>query len=244
MRWFNNRQKAVHFSAAAILLFSSSLWAEPYPFAQYMNIKSCGGAQISPAGDKVLFTSNMPGVSQLYVTSSKGGWPNQITFYEDRVGFGSWSPDGKCILFGKDAGGNERTQLFLSSPTGEQVTQLTDNSKAIYSFGAWSPDGTKIAFASNERNEAYFDIYVMDLATKEKKMVYQQDGNNAAVAWSPDGNTLLIEESVTNTNSNLYALDLKSNKAALLTPHEGDAIYNNINFTPVYKETDLLLPIL
>ncbi len=235
MRWFNKKQEAVLLGVATILLFSANLWAESYPFAQYMNIKSCGGAQISPAGDKVLFTSNMPGVSQLYVTSSKGGWPNQITFYEDRVGFGTWSPDGQRILFGKDIGGSERTQLFLSNPTGEKIVQLTDNNKVIHSFGDWSPDGKKIAFAANERNEAYFDIYVMDLATKEKKMIYQQDGNNAAVAWSPDDKTLIVEEAVTNTNSNLYILDLATGKTTLLTPHEGDAVYNNINFTPDSK---------
>ena len=161
----------------AILFVAATLGAQPYPFAQYMNIKFCDGGQISSTGDKVLFASNMPGVAQLYVISVKGGWPNQITFYEDRIAFDKWSPDGKRILFGKDTGGNERTQLFLCSSTGEQIIQLTDNPKAIYSFGAWAPDGEKIAFASNERNEAYFDIYVMDLTSREKKLILQKDGN-------------------------------------------------------------------
>jgi dipeptidyl aminopeptidase/acylaminoacyl peptidase len=186
-------------------------------------------------GDKVLFTSNMTGVSQLFVVSAAGGWPNQITFYEDRVGFGTWSPDGQWILFGKDAGGSERTQLFLSNPAGDKIVRLTDNDKVIHTFGDWSPDSKKIAFAANERNEAYFDIYVMDLATKEKKMVYQKDGNFAVADWSPDGKTLIIEETVTNTNANLYRFDLASGQAALLTPHEGDAIYSNVRFTPDSK---------
>lgn len=235
MSRFANQLKLRMFLAATLLFWAAALWAQPYPFAQYMNIKSCGGADISPAGDKLLFTSNMSGVAQLYVVSAAGGWPNQITFYDDRVSFGRWSPDGKWILFGKDSGGSERTQLYLASPTGEKIVQLTDNPKAIYSFGAWSPDGKKIALASNERNEAYFDIYVLDLASKEKKLVYQKDGNLSAAAWSPDGKTLIILEAVTNTNSNLYALDLESGQAALLTPHEGDAIYENVCFAPDSK---------
>ncbi|MCI0331367.1 MAG: S9 family peptidase [candidate division Zixibacteria bacterium] len=222
-------------AAVFLLILAGNLWAEPYPFAQYMNIKSCGGGDISPAGDKVLFTSNMPGVGQLFVISSKGGWPNQITFYEDRVDYGSWSPDGQWILFGKAAGGSERAQLYLSNPTGEKVIQLTDNPKVIHDFGEWSPDGKKIAFASNERNEAYFDIYVMDLASREKKMVFQRDGNFSVAEWSPDGKTLIIEEAITNTNFNLYALDLATGKTTLLTPHQGDAIYTNVNFTPDSK---------
>jgi dipeptidyl aminopeptidase/acylaminoacyl peptidase len=219
----------------SILLLAATLGAQPYPFAQYMNIKSCGGGDISPSGDKVLFTSNMPGVAQLFVVSSKGGWPNQITFYEDRVAFGTWSPDGQWILFGKDIGGSERTQLFLSNPTGDKIIQLTDNYKVIHSFGDWSPDGKKIAFATNERNEAYFDIYVMDLNTREKKLAFQKDGNFAVAEWSPDGKTLIIEETVTNTNANLYAFSIATGQAPLLTPHEGDAIYSNIRFTPDSK---------
>ncbi|MGH8004104.1 MAG: S9 family peptidase, partial [Limisphaerales bacterium] len=188
-----------------------------------------------PAGDKVLFTSNMPGVAQLFVVSSKGGWPNQISFYEDRVAYGTWSPDGQWVLFGKDIGGSERTQLFLSTTTGERVVQLTDNNKVIHSFGAWSPDGRKIAYASNERNETYFDIYIMDLASKEKKLVYQKDGNFAVVEWSPDGKSLIIEETVTNTDANLYLFDIATGGATLLTPHEGDAVYNNVRLTPDSK---------
>ncbi|MGH8005118.1 MAG: TolB family protein, partial [Limisphaerales bacterium] len=217
-------------TTAVVLLLAGTLWAQPYPFAQYMNIKSCGGGYISPAGDKVLFTSNMPGVAQLFVVSSKGGWPNQITFYEDRVAYGTWSPDGQWILFGKDIGGSERTQLFLSSPIGEKVIPLTDNNKVIHTFGDWSPDGKKIAFAANERNEAYFDIYIMDLASKEKKLVYQKDGNFAVVEWPPDGKSLIIEETVTNTNANLYLFDIATGGTTLLTPHEGDAVYNNVRF--------------
>ena len=235
MSGFANKWGKQLLSVVVLLLLAVPVWAQPYPFAQYMNIKSCGGGDISPTGDKVLFTSNMPGVAQLFVVSSKGGWPNQITFYEDRVAYGTWSPDGQWILFGKDIGGSERTQLFLSNPAGEKVIQLTDNNKVIHAFGDWSPDGKKIAFAANERNEAYFDIYVMDLATKEKKMVYQKDGNFAVADWSPDGKSLILEETVTNTNANLHLFDLAAGQATLLTPHEGDAVYSNVRFTPDSK---------
>ncbi|MCI0406510.1 MAG: hypothetical protein L0209_10685, partial [candidate division Zixibacteria bacterium] len=75
------RSRGKWFLSTAVLLFlAGPLWAQSYPFGQYMNIKFCGGGDISPAGDRVLFTSNMPGVAQLFVVSSKGGWPNQITF--------------------------------------------------------------------------------------------------------------------------------------------------------------------
>lgn len=235
MRRVVRKTGAVLAGVVVFLTLTAALWAQPYPFSQYMNIKSCAGADISPAGDKVLFTSNMPGVAQLFVVSSKGGWPNQITFYEDRVAFGTWSPDGQWILFGKDIGGSERTQLFLSNPTGDKIVQLTDNNKVIHTFGDWSPDGKKIAFAANERNEAYFDIYVMDLTTRDKKLVYQKDGNFAVAEWSPDGKTLIIEEAVTNTDANLYSFELATRQAALLTPHKGDAIYSNVRFTPDSK---------
>ena len=43
---------------------------------------------------------------------------------------------------------------------------LTKNPKVIHHFGAFSPDGRQIAYAANARNEAYFDLYVMDPTQK------------------------------------------------------------------------------
>ena len=61
----------------------------------------------------------------------------QLTFYEERVSGAEYSPVDNRLLFGMDAGGNERTQLFLLE-RGE-VTDLTRAPDAIHYSGGFSP---------------------------------------------------------------------------------------------------------
>lgn len=58
---------------------------------------------------------------------------------------------------------------------------------------AWSPDGMKIAFtAALDKPEA--DIYVYDLSTEKITRISDDDGQDFAPAWSPDGKTILYLE--------------------------------------------------
>lgn len=214
------------------LLVFSLAPAEDYPFSQYLNIKSASAPALSPDGGQVAFLTNITGTRQIWVVDGKGGWPNQITFYQNTIGNIFWSPDGKWILFEMDKDGNERYQLYLISPDGSKTVQLTEKPEVIHAFGGWSKDGQTMAFSSNERNEAYFDIYTMDLNSKEKKMVYQKDTFLSTFGFSPDDKYLVIKENITNLNSDLYLLEIGQTTPRHLTPHSGDADYSFVSWTP------------
>jgi dipeptidyl aminopeptidase/acylaminoacyl peptidase len=162
-----------------------------------------------------------------------GGWPEQLTFYTDRVDFVRWSPDGTGLLFGKARGGDENAQLFWMSPDGAQVRQLTDAPKIRYNFGAWSADGRHISYASNKRNPNFFDIYTMDVATGQESLVYQQDGSNAAAAWSGDGRFIVVSRAsdTLSLDNDLYLVELATKGVTHLTPHTGAAQFGNVHFT-------------
>ncbi len=204
--------------------------APVYPIQQYLQIRSASGGTFTPDGKDLMFATNITGVSQLWRVAAAGGWPHQATFFEDSVRWSSRPPRGDKMLFGKDKGGNERVQLHLIRPDGTGHVQLTDNPKAIHAFGGWSPDGKAITYASNARNEAYFDIYTMDLATRRARRVLQHDGTNYAAAWSPDGRYLVFSRVDTPSNSNLWLLDLRTGHTRLLTPHQGNADYSPAGF--------------
>lgn len=205
--------------------------AEPtYPIQQYLQIRAASGGVFTPDGKDLVFATNITGVSQLWRVPKAGGWPQQLTFFEDSVRWASRPPKADRLLFGKDHGGDERTQLHLIRPDGTGHVQLTNDPKAIHSFGAWSPNGEAIAYASNARDQAWFDLYVMDLRTRKARRVYQHDGTNHPAAWSPDGRTLVFARVDTPSNNNLYALDLRTGQARLLTPHQGDATYEPAGF--------------
>jgi len=217
-----------------LLAFGLAL-AEDYPFSQYLNIKSASAPALSPDGGQVAFLTNITGTRQIWVVDAKGGWPNQITFYQNTINNIFWSPDGKWILFEMDKDGNEKYQLYLISPDGSKSVQLTDVPEVIHVFGGWSKNGSVIAFSSNARNEAFFDIYVMDIRNKQPQLVYQKDALLETYGFSPDEKYLIIKENITNLNANLYLFDLATSQAQHLTPHKGDAVYDYISWTPDSK---------
>src|SRR4051812_14994199 len=67
---------------------------ERYGIDRYLNIRSASSPALSPNGDRVAFLTNITGTPQVWMTGAQGGWPEQMTFYSDRVDFVRWSPDG------------------------------------------------------------------------------------------------------------------------------------------------------
>jgi len=205
-----------------------------YGIDRYLNIHSATGPALSPSGDRVAFLTNITGTPQVWMTSAEGGWPDQMTFYADRVDFVRWSPDGSGLIFAKAVGGDENAQLYWLSPDGSQIKALTNAPKVRYNFGGWSHDGKKISYASNKRNKDYFDVYVMDVSTGREELVYQQDGSNQPLAWSFIDRYLIVshDNEQLSLDNDLYLIDTETKQATLLTPHEGAAEFGDVHFAP------------
>ena len=199
---------------------------------RYLNIHSATGPTLSPRGDRLLFLTNATGTAQIWSVPSAGGWPEQLTFYADRVDFVEWSPDGSGAVFGKSRGGDENSQLYWMSPDGARVRALTDAPKIRHNFGGWSPDGARISYASNRRDPNFFDVYVMDVATGREELAYQQDGSNAAAAWSPDGRSVVVSRASEqlSLDNDLYLVELATKAVSHLTPHSGAAQFSDVHF--------------
>lgn len=224
------RKSLVAIAACAMLVTPIQPALAAYPIQQYLQIRSANAGVFTPNGRDIVFSSNITGIPQLWRVPRTGGWPEQLTFYPDAVKHVVRSPKGDWLLFPKDTGGDERTQLYLLKPDGSRTIALTKNPKAIYTFGGWSHDGRQIAYASNERNVAYFDVYVMDIQSRKAKRVLAHDGTNYALAFSPDGKSLIFTRVDTPSNQNLYLLDLATGNERLLTPHKGNANYEAVSF--------------
>ncbi len=206
---------------------------ERFPIERYLNIRSASAPTLAPGGERIAFLSNVTGTAQVWSIAATGGWPEQLTFYPDRVDFVKWSPDGTGLIFGKAVGGDENAQLYWMSPDGAEIKQLTNAPKIRHNFGAWSADGRRISYASNQRHPNFFDIYAMDVRTGEESLVYQQDGSNAPAAWSPDGRFIVVSRSsdTLSLDNDLYLVELATKNATHLTPHTGAASYGDVHFT-------------
>jgi dipeptidyl aminopeptidase/acylaminoacyl peptidase len=220
-------------TAAQAQANASGAARERFGIERYLNIRSASSPSLSPQGDRIAFLTNITGTPQVWMISAEGGWPDQLTFYPDRVDFVRWSPDGSGLVFSKSIGGNENAQLYWLSPDGSQIRALTDNPRVRHNFGSWSHDGKKISYASNKRNPNCFDVYVMDVASGREELVYQQDGSNDPVAWSFDDRQLIVSNSsdTLSLDNNLYLVDLATKKATHLTPHESASEFSDVLFT-------------
>ncbi len=200
-----------------------------YEFWRYLKIRGAWGASWSPDGRRVAFLTEITGVPQLWEVAAGGGWPEQLTFHEERISGAEYSPAENRLLFGMDAGGNERTQLYLLGPGEER--DLTRRPDAIHYPGGFSPDGSRIAYTATRRNGTDFDVYVQDL-DGEPEMIWEVSGYHTVADWFPDGSSLLVSRHRSNLDNDLYRLDLASGEAALLTPHEGDARFHSARVAP------------
>ena len=209
---------------------------EPLPLWQYLSVRWARSPDFAPNGQDILFMTNITGVPQVWTARISGGWPEQITFDTNGVSYAVWSPiERNRLLVAADRGGNERDQLYFVDPRGGAWERLTKNDNAIYQFGDWTQDGRKISYASNERDASIFDIYVLDVATRQARMIHQGDGHWVASNWSPDGRYLGLLKNYSNANSDLYIYDSLTTEVKLMTAHEGDALFSGPRWLPDSK---------
>ncbi|SDF14811.1 S9 family peptidase [Halorientalis regularis] len=200
---------------------------------RYLNVRSAYGASIGPAGT-LAFLMDTTGTPQIWTLDEPAGWPEQRTFYDERVTFCSFSPERRELAFGMDEGGDEFTQLFRLDLDSGEVDPLTDTPDAIHYWGGWSHDGDRIAFAANRRDESVFDVYVQgrDERGEAAELVHEGDGWLALAGWSPDDDGLLVTEHTSSFDKDLYVLHLDSGDLEHVTPHDGDVRYNSPSWGP------------
>ncbi len=214
-----------------------------YEFARYLKIRAAYGASWSPDGRRLSFLTDITGVPQVWEVPAdsgpEGGWPEQLTFYEERISGAEYSPTENKLLFSMDVGGNERAQIFVLE--NGVATDLTQDPEAIHYSGGFSPDGSRIAYTATRRNGTDFDVFVQDL-DGEPEVVWEVSGYHTISSWSPDGSALIVSRHHSNLNNDLYSLDLASGEATHLTPHEGETRFSGARVTPdgssMYLATD------
>jgi len=215
-----------------------------FDIERYLNVRSAHGASVGPDGDRLSFLMDTTGVPQVWTLSDPGGWPEQRTFFDDRVTFASWSPERPELIVGRDRGGDEKETLYRLDVTDGTTTDLTQNPDAKHWFGGWDPDGDRFAFASNRRDQSVFDVYVQDrdATGSDAELVHEGDGWFSVSGWSPDGDRLLLTESHSSFDQDVYVLDVETGSRRHLTPHEGTVRHRSATWGPdgenVYLVTD------
>jgi dipeptidyl aminopeptidase/acylaminoacyl peptidase len=209
-----------------------------FPIDRFLNIRSAYGPTFAPDGRSVVFLTNTTGVSQLWEVPVAGGWPTQLTFSRDSVRGAHFSPRRHEIIFGQDAGGNERTQLYRLHGVGGGtdhaigdgwlIDDLTREPRAVHTFGGWSHDGEQFAFSANRDKPSRFDVYVQKPGDKSARLVHKGPGGYFAPAgWSPDDKTLLVSRNESSFRQELFLLDVADGTLRPLTRAKADTQYHS-----------------
>ena len=139
----------------------------------------------SPSGDKVVFSSNRSGGSEIWVCDADGGNAVQLTNFGTSAVTGSprWSPDGRQIAFDSRAGGN--SDIYIIGAGGGNPRRLTEDMTEEV-VPSWSADGRFVYYAS--RKTGRLEIWKSPVDGGEAVQVTR--GSGFVASESPDGKTL------------------------------------------------------
>src|SRR6266700_946566 len=153
------------------------------------------------------------------------------------VGDTAWSPDGKTIVFVSNITG--RNNLWLVPAEGGWPTQLTVSDQRQEN-PTWSPDGRNLAYMVKPKTSSSYEIDVFDSLMRETKHVTKNtppDRLNTNPIWSRDGKYVVYTQyEAKGTNSNIFIADLATQKSTLLTPHDGERLYEANDLSPDGKK--------
>jgi dipeptidyl aminopeptidase/acylaminoacyl peptidase len=215
---------------------------EQIPFARFLHVRNAYGPTFSTDGRTVAFISDLTGIPQAWSVAVAGGWPERLTFSEDRVGLVSYQPGSDRLLLAWDRGGDEKHRLEMLERDGS-LTPLTQAPDAMHPFGGWSADGRYISYAANERSGGDLDLVVQDVATGEARMVQQATGLRRPGPFSPDGHSVLAVEQRGSFDEDVQQVDLTTGTVRSLAPHSGKARFLSPQWSrdgkTVYVLTDL-----
>lgn len=197
---------------------------------QYQNTRSAGLSGWLPNGEGILISTRFGETAQIHHVQTPGGARRQITFFPEPINGASINPDKskKEFLFLKDVGGNEFAQIYLFDLKSGSYKLLSDG-KSLNGGVNWSNKGDKFTYYSTQRNGKDYDLYINDF-TSAPKMILQVEGSWSVADWSPDDKSLLIEKSVSASESYFYHLDLASGKLEQINPTAEKIAYGGATF--------------
>ncbi len=197
---------------------------------RYLNIRSAGSGRFTADGRTIVFVTNITGVPQAWSIPRGGGWPEQLTFADQRVAGVAASPvDPDLVVFARDDGGDERMQVYAVDPAGLGERELLVNPAVIHRFGDFGPDGSWFVFCDNRRNGVDFDLFLATL-DGQQRLVAEMPGWNAVADVSADGTAALVGHFSSNVDGSVWSVDLSSGGVTDLTPHDGQVLHAPVAF--------------
>ncbi|MBD2356853.1 S9 family peptidase [Tolypothrix sp. FACHB-123] len=190
---------------------------------RYTQFRAASLASWHPSRREMLISTRFGDVPQIHLVKFPLGSRQQLTFFPERVGGGSFQPTaGSYFVFSKDTGGNEFNQNYHYELATGEITLLTDG-KSKNSRGVWSNQGERMIYTSTRRTGKDNDFYIIDPQNpKSDRLLAQVEGGGwGGLDWSPSDGQFLALEYISVNESYLWLIDTQSGEKKLITPKGG-----------------------
>ena len=204
---------------------------------KYSEFRSATLADINPVTNEIIINTRFGSTSQLHRVLNGMGARTQITFFDEPISATSYEPTkGEYLVYAKDIGGNEFSQLFKLDLKTQQSTLLTDGGRSQNGGINWRKDGKGFYYSSTKRNGGDRDVYFMDPNNpKAEKLILQVKGGGWGIqVISADNKQLVLGEYVSINESYLWLLDIATGKLTEITDRkvkgvsQSDATFSNV----------------
>jgi Tol biopolymer transport system component len=177
-------------------------------------------ATVSPAGDRIVFTSTRTGDPELYTMNIDGSDVRQVTNEKGYDGGAFFSQDGSKIIFRASRPKTEqelaaydelvrehlvrpgRLEIFVMNADGSEMRQITNNGAANFA-PYMHPDGKRVIFCSNmdANDPRNFDLYVVNIDGSGLERVTWYNEFDGFPMFTRDGSKLVFCSNRNNAKS-------------------------------------------
>jgi dipeptidyl aminopeptidase/acylaminoacyl peptidase len=162
----------------------------------------------SPNGKTIAFTSDRVEKSGIFLLPIDGGDPRELACHQQAIGDLAWSPDGSLIAYvtAFDPENPDETPRKNGEPPRVRSTRRIDYKQDNRGY----------------LNDVRSQIFLVDVATGERRMLTKEPVDHNYPQWSPDGKTIAAK--IPNRNglySQLGLTDVATDETTLVGEYDG-----------------------
>ena len=145
-----------------VFVYAGELWRVGHNGGDAKRLTSFRGVashpRLSPDGERVAFSGQYKGQTDVYVVPIEGGTPERLTWHPSSDEVQGWAPDGSHVLFtsGRDSAPASYARFWTVSPEGGTPSVLQIPRADV---GRYGPDGERMVYQPIERWQPHWRGY-------------------------------------------------------------------------------------